>query len=59
MATTLFGNFALTWLEGYGSKALVEGFMLATKEDRSDGEIEVNDEKVIGLFIDFCKHCGK
>ena len=37
---------ALTRVEGNVSKALVDDFILATTEERSDGEISVNDEKV-------------
>ena len=37
---------ALTRVEGNGSNALVDDFTPATIEERSDGEISVNDEKV-------------
>ena len=33
------GRQALTSVEGNGSKALVDDFILATTEERSDGEI--------------------
>ena len=40
------GRQTLTRVEGNRSKALADDFIPATTEERSDGEISVNDEKV-------------
>ena len=40
------GRQTLTRVEGNRSKALADDFIPATTEERSDGEISVNEEKM-------------